>query len=148
MSNLNRFVEAQKEAYPVAFREIKNGMKMSHWMWYIFPQISGLGQSVISTYYAISDLEEASNYLNDELLGTRLKEISSELLKLETNEPVLVFGYLDSMKLNSSMTLFDYVSDEDDNVFSRVLDKYYDGRKDDATLKIISDMRKKEIIKK
>lgn len=146
MSNLNRFIEAQKEAYPRALKEIKNGMKETHWMWYIFPQISGLGQSSTSTYYAINDLDEAVAYLNDEILGGRLREISNELLKLETNQPVLVFGWIDSMKLRSSMTLFDYVSDEDDDVFQKVIDKYYDGRKDEATLNIIADMNNKEFI--
>lgn len=148
MGDLNRFIEAQFDAYPRALKEVQNGIKQSHWMWYIFPQISGLGQSSMATYYAISDLDEARSYLNNELLGTRLKEISNELLKLETSEPVLVFGWVDSMKLNSSMTLFDYVSGDSNNVFSRVLDKFYDGRKDSATLKIIDTMKGKTFVKK
>ena len=106
MSELNRFYEAQEEGYPRALSEIKNGMKVSHWMWYIFPQITGLGYSSTAQYYAIKDLEEANEYLNDEVLGNRLREISLELLKLETNIPVMVFGMVDSLKLNSSMTLF------------------------------------------
>ena len=147
MNNLNRFIDAQEEAYPKALQEIKNGMKMSHWMWYIFPQISGLGHSSLATYYAISDLDEARAYLSDIVLGNRLKEISNELLKLETNEPVLVFGKVDSLKLNSSMTLFDYVSDGED-VFQRVLDKFYDGRKDELTLNICKNMKGKSFYKK
>ena len=87
MSELNRFYEAQEEGYPRALSEIKNGMKVSHWMWYIFPQITGLGYSSTAQYYAIKDLEEANEYLNDEVLGNRLREISLELLKIETNIP-------------------------------------------------------------
>lgn len=146
-NSLERFVLAQRDSYPVALQEIKNGMKMSHWMWYIFPQISGLGHSSLATYYAISDLDEARAYLSDIVLGNRLKEISNELLKLETNEPVLVFGKIDSLKLNSSMTLFDYVSDGED-VFQRVLDKFYDGRKDELTLNICKNMKGKSFYKK
>ena len=144
-NGLERFILAQRDSYPVALQEVKNGMKNSHWMWYIFPQISGLGQSSISTYYAINDLEEARAYLSDEILGTRLKEISNELLELETNEPVLVFGKIDSLKLNSSMTLFDYIGDDD--VFQRVLDKFYDGRKDEITLSICESMKSKTFYK-
>ena len=118
MSDLQRFYEAQEEGYPRALSEIKNGMKVSHWMWYIFPQITGLGYSSTAKYYEIQNLEEANEYLNDEVLGNRLREISSELLNLETNIPVMVFGMVDSLKLCSSMTLFDYVSEDEDNVFS------------------------------
>ncbi len=149
MSNLNRFIEAQEEAYPRALSEIKNGMKQTHWMWYIFPQIRGLGMSTISTYYAISDLDEARAYLEDEVLGNRLREISLELLKLETRDPVLVFGWVDALKLNSSMTLFDYVGESSDNgVFHEVIDKYFDGRKDEATLKICQEMQSKPFMKR
>ena len=147
MSELNRFHEAQEEGYPRALSEIKNGMKVSHWMWYIFPQITGLGYSSTAQYYAIKDLEEALEYLNDEVLGNRLREISSELLKLETNIPVMVFGMVDSLKLNSSMTLFDYISEDSDNVFSKVIDKYYDGVKDQKTIDICNDMKEK-VLKK
>ena len=93
MSDLQRFYEAQEEGYPRALSEIKNGMKVSHWMWYIFPQITGLGYSSTAKYYEIQNLEEANEYLNDEVLGNRLREISSELLNLETNIPV-IFGVL------------------------------------------------------
>lgn len=146
-NSLERFVLAQRDSYPVALQEIKNGMKMSHWMWYIFPQISGLGHSSLATYYAISDLDEARAYLSDIVLGNRLKEISNELLKLETNEPVLVFGKVDALKLNSSMTLFDYVSDGED-IFQKVIDKFYDGRKDELTLNICKNMKGKSFYKK
>lgn len=143
MSDLNRFYEAQKEGYPRALEEVKNGMKVSHWMWYIFPQIIGLGNSSTSVYYAIKDLDEAREYLNDEVLGSRLKEISYELLKLETNIPVMIFGMIDSMKLNSSMTLFDYVCEDEDNIFEKVIDKYFDGMKDQNTIDICKQMGQK-----
>ena len=147
MSDLQRFYEAQEEGYPRALSEIKNGMKVSHWMWYIFPQITGLGYSSTAKYYEIQNLEEANEYLNDEVLGNRLREISSELLNLETNIPVVVFGMVDSLKLCSSMTLFDYVSEDEDNVFSKVIDKYYDGIKDQKTIDICDGMKEK-ILKK
>ena len=143
MSDLNRFIEAQEEGYPRALKEIKNGMKETHWMWYIFPQIIGLGRSSTAEYYAIKDLDEAREYLNDEVLGARLKEISNELLKLDTNTPTLVFGAVDSLKLNSSMTLFDYVSDS--SIFSEVIDKYYDGKKDELTITICDKMSGKSL---
>ncbi len=143
MSDLNRFYEVQKEGYPRALEEVKNGMKVSHWMWYIFPQIIGLGNSSTSVYYAIKDLDEAREYLNDEVLGSRLKEISYELLKLETNIPVMIFGMIDSMKLNSSMTLFDYVCEDEDNIFEKVIDKYFDGMKDQNTIDICNQMGSK-----
>ena len=136
MVNLDRFLLAQEDNYERALQEVKNGNKTTHWMWYIFPQIIGLGSSSTAEYYAIKSIEEAKNYLNDEVLGSRLKEISSELLKLETNIPVLVFGEIDALKLRSSMTLFDYVSENDSNIFIDVLDKYYDGKKDDLTIEI------------
>lgn len=138
MSNLDRFILAQEESYPRALEEIKNGMKETHWMWYIFPQIVGLGRSSTAEYYAIKDLDEAREYLEDEVLGARLKEITNELLKLETNTPTLVFGAVDALKLNSSMTLFDYVSDS--SIFSEVIDKYYDGHKDELTIAICDKM--------
>ena len=84
MNDLNRFIQAQEADFPIALSEIKNGRKKSHWMWYIFPQIKGLGLSQTSIYYAISDIEEAENYLNHPILGSRLIEISNELLKLDS----------------------------------------------------------------
>ena len=133
-NNLNRFLKAQEYDYEIALKEIQNGRKVSHWMWYIFPQIRGLGESSTSEYYEIKDLDEASEYLNHEILGYRLKEITNELLKLDTNDSISIFGYIDSMKLKSCMTLFDIVSDND--IFSRVLDKYYNGEKDKLTLSL------------
>lgn len=138
MSDLSRFISAHEEDYDRALSEIKSGFKRSHWMWYIFPQIQGLGVSETSKFYAIKSLEEANDFLNDEVLGSHLREISSELLKLELKNPTYVFGEVDSHKLNSCMTLFNYISN--DIVFECVLDEYFDGRKDEATLEICNSM--------
>lgn len=134
--NLNRFKEAQEKAYTQALSEIKQGRKQSHWMWFIFPQIAGLGMSATSRFYAISCLDEAKEYLADEILGSRLIEISSELLKLHTNDPVKIFGSIDAMKLQSSMTLFSLVDGAPD-VFKQVLNKFYNGELDKKTINII-----------
>ena len=130
--NLNRFHEAQAYSYQVALAEIKEGYKRSHWMWYIFPQIKGLGQSSTSEYYGITCLGEAEAYLKDDVLGTRLKEICEELLKHSEKSAQAIFGGIDSMKLKSSMTLFDKVSP--DEVFAKVLDVFFDGKRDGRTL--------------
>jgi uncharacterized protein (DUF1810 family) len=138
MNNLDRFIEAQDEVYLKALEEIKRGRKISHWMWYIFPQIKGLGSSNISVYYSIKSLEEAKEYLDNDILGNRLREISEELLKLKENNPKMIFGEIDSLKLKSSMTLFKYISNEE--VFTNVLNKYYQGEEDNLTLSICENM--------
>ena len=135
MMSLQRFIDAQKEDYAMAFREISNGKKRNHYMWYIFPQIKGLGRSSTAKYYGIVGLEEAREYMDDEYLRNNLINISSELLKLETNDPVDIFGHVDSKKLRSSMTLFELVSDND--VFSLVLEKYFDGKRDELTIELV-----------
>ncbi len=104
-------------------------------MWYIFPQIKGLGRSSTAKYYSIDGLEEAREYMDNEYLRDNLINISSELLKLETNDPISIFGHTDSKKLRSSMTLFELVSD--DEVFSLVLEKYFDGKRDELTLDLV-----------
>jgi uncharacterized protein (DUF1810 family) len=134
--NLYRFVKAQERYYPIALQEIRNGRKESHWMWFIFPQIKGLGYSSKSTFYAIHDLDEARSYLNDKTLGSRLIEISSELLRLPTNNAEAIFGYVDALKLRSCMTLFSLVPNANP-VFRAVLDKFFAGKKDDKTLALI-----------
>ena len=144
MGKLDRFTKAQEDAYLIALNEIKNGKKQSHWMWYIFPQIKGLGMSEISRYYGIDDEDEAKKYLDNDILGFRLREITLELLKLDIDNPVDIFGVIDAMKLKSSMTLFDYVSD--DKIFSKVLTKYYNGEVDDKTILICK--QKNSIYKK
>lgn len=140
MEQLDRFIKAQENTYLVALKEIKNGRKQSHWMWYIFPQIKGLGMSETSRYYGIDGEEEAKAYLDNEILGSRLREITSELLKLNIDNPVNIFGTIDTMKLKSSMTLFDYVSE--DKIFSQVLNKYYNGEIDEKTI-LLCKKRKK-----
>ncbi|MEP6682644.1 MAG: DUF1810 domain-containing protein [Parafilimonas sp.] len=135
--NLERFIEAQQTDYAVALSEIKHGKKRSHWMWYIFPQVLGLGFTSVSMQYGIKDLDEATAYLNDETLGKRLIEMSNALLVLETNDANKVFGRTDSMKLRSSMTLFSLVHGADE-VFQKVLDKFFDGKKDEKTLQLLN----------
>ena len=133
--SLERFIDAQKEDYDMAFREISNGKKRNHYMWYIFPQIKGLGRSSTAKHYSIDGLEEAREYMENEYLRNNLLNISSELLKLETDNPVEIFGHIDSKKLRSSMTLFELVSDNE--VFSLVLEKYFDGKRDEFTLDLV-----------
>ena len=133
--SVERFIDAQKEDYDMAFREISKGKKINHYMWYIFPQVKGLGRSSTANYYGIDGLKEAREYMKNEYLGNNLIAISNELLKLETNDPVEIFGHTDSKKLRSSMTLFELVSDND--VFHLVLEKYYDGKRDQKTLDLI-----------
>lgn len=133
---LDRFLDAQRGDYAAALAEVRRGRKTSHWMWYIFPQIAGLGQSSTARYYSIRDLEEAREYYAHPVLGQRLREISGALLELRGSDPVAVFGGIDSMKLKSSMTLF-AVAAPDDPLFRQVLDKYYGGEQDALTLRIL-----------
>ena len=133
---LDRFLDAQRDDYAAALAEVRRGRKTSHWMWYIFPQIAGLGQSSTARYYSIRDLEEAREYYAHPVLGQRLREISGVLLELRGSDPVAVFGGIDSMKLKSSMTLF-AVAAPDDPLFQQVLDKYYGGEQDVLTLRIL-----------
>ena len=132
MSNLDRFIKAQENDYETALNEIENGHKQSHWIWYIFPQLQGLGFSSMSQFYGIKDEEEAIDYMNHPVLRERLLEISQALLSLDCNDPVRVMGYPDNLKLQSSMTFFSIVSKEP--VFQKVLDKFYDGQEDQSTL--------------
>lgn len=133
--NLNRFVEAQNNVYEQVVAELRQGRKTSHWMWYIFPQIKGLGYSSTAMYYAILSLDEATEYLNHPVLGSRLIECCRILLGLENKTAEYIFGGIDAMKLKSSMTLYSLVSDNP--VFNQVLGMYYNGKKDNATLRII-----------
>ena len=135
--NLQRFHDAQEYSFQIALTEIKAGFKRSHWMWYVFPQIKGLGRSATSEYYGITCVDEAKVYLEDEVLGTRLREICEALLKHSNKSARDIFGGIDSMKLKSSMTLFDKVSPNE--VFGKVLDIFFDGRRDIRTLEIIQN---------
>jgi uncharacterized protein (DUF1810 family) len=133
---MNRFLEAQEKNYAKALSEIKKGKKQSHWIWYIFPQILGLGTSIPAQYYGIKDMREATEFLSHPILGTRLIEISMALLELPGKDAFTVLGSPDDMKLKSSMTLFSLVKDANP-VFQQVLDKFFEGEKDKRTLQIL-----------
>lgn len=135
-TTLQRFIDAQQEDYANALAEVKNGYKRSHWMWYIFPQIQGLGFSETSKYYAIRDVNEAEQYLKHPDLGSRLIQICNVLLELKSSDPYRVFGSPDDLKLKSSMTLFASLP-QTDPIFQAVLDKFFHGAKDNKTLQII-----------
>lgn len=134
--NLERFVEAQVRDYSMALNEIRNGYKCGHWMWYIFPQLKQLGKSSMSRYYGIENIDEAKEYLLHPVLGTRLKELCRTLLEVDSDNPYTIMGTVDGMKLCSSMTLFSEAEDGDD-IFDKVLSKFYDGKKDCSTLELL-----------
>ena len=134
--SLNRFTEAQERTYAIALEEIKRGEKQSHWMWYIFPQLRGLGRSPMAHTYGISGLEEARAYLAHPVLSARLTEISEALLQHQ-KAPEAIFGEIDAMKLRSSMTLFALVS-ESGSVFHQVLQQFYNGEMDRKTLELVN----------
>jgi len=136
MYDLNRFKKAQKMDYPIALEEVKSGRKTSHWIWYIFPQLKGLGFSGMSDYYGIDGLDEAKEYLADPLLKSHLIEISEALLNTGGNDPSEIFGYPDDLKVHSSMTLF-AIADSSVAVFRQVLDRFYNGKEDQGTLRIL-----------
>lgn len=131
--NLERFHDAQDRCYQIALEEVRKGYKSSHWIWYIFPQIKGLGSSPNAIYYGISGLDEARAYLADETLGPRLKEITAELLRHSDRNIHSILGGIDSLKLKSSMTLFDLVSRND--IFAEVLKTFFEDQRDLLTLK-------------
>lgn len=135
-SDLEKFVNAQDRDYSSALAEIKNGRKQGHWIWYIFPQISGLGMSSTSQYYGIENIEQASRYLQHPVLGKRLVEISNAILGIENKTANQILGSPDDMKLRSCMTLFNLVKNTDP-VFQAVLDKYFKGRPDAKTIAIV-----------
>ncbi|MFD2874128.1 DUF1810 domain-containing protein [Mucilaginibacter ximonensis] len=139
MDDLQRFIDAQESSYADALAEIKHGRKRSHWMWFIFPQLQGLGFSEMSKRYAIKNLDEAEAYINHPILGQRLIEICAELLSLETNSAYQVFGSPDDLKLRSSMTLFASLPDAYP-VFKSVLDKFFEGAMDKATLHLLGEI--------
>lgn len=134
-TGLQRFIEAQKDSYSQALAEVRNGRKRSHWIWYIFPQVKGLGFSHYSQYYGISSLQEAKEYMENPLLGKRLLEITASLLLHKGKDIEAVMGYVDAMKLKSSMTLFDAVMPG--NVFAEVLDEFYGGERCQRTLDLL-----------
>ena len=136
MYDLERFYEAQEYDYETALSKIRNGRKESHWMWYIFPQVSGLGRSTMAEYYAIRSREEAKAYIEEPVLGKRLIEISQALLQVDSDDAEEVMGWPDNLKLRSCMTLFAEVAPEQP-VFRSVLEKFYDGEMDGKTLDIL-----------
>lgn len=134
--NLSRFIDAQETAYPIALDELRAGYKRTHWIWFIFPKLKHLGFSYNSTHFGISGKEESLAYLKNDILEERLREVCDVLLNLPTDDTESIFGRLDSLKLRSSMTLFDYVMPED--VFGKVLERFFNSDKDIETLKILS----------
>ena len=130
--NLFRFVKAQAQSYQIALKEIEAGKKQSHWMWYIFPQLKGLGHSSFSEYYGISAIAEATAYLNHQYLGAHLREITEALLKHEGKSAVDIMSGTDALKLRSCRTLFDLVSPND--IFRKVIDTFYFGKLDLITM--------------
>ena len=133
---IDRFVKAQKYEYSTALKEIKKGQKTSHWIWYIFPQIKGLGQSSISKKYGLEGIEEAREYLSNPVLRNHLYEISNELLKHKDKDINTIMGSnIDAVKLKSCMTLFNEV--EPNSIFEDVLESFYNGEKDEKTLTLI-----------
>lgn len=134
---LTRFIDAQERMYGTVLSELESGQKRSHWMWFIFPQIVGLGHSATSVHYSIKSAGEARAYLDHPVLGGRLAECSEALLAVEGRSASAIFGYPDDMKLKSSMTLFAAVAEDPHSVFARVLDRYFQGERDAATLGIL-----------
>ena len=130
--NLERFIEAQAPVYDKALAELKAGCKQSHWMWFVFPQIAGLGHSPMAQHYAIQNLAEARAYLTHPLLGTRLRECTQAVLDTEGRTAHEIFGSPDDLKFCSSMTLFDLASPGD--IFRIALDRYFGGEDDALTL--------------
>ena len=134
-TGLQRFIEAQNDSYDQALKEIINGRKLTHWIWYIFPQIKGLGFSYNSEYYGITSLQEARDYLENELLRKRLFEITESLLMHKGKDIESIMGDIDALKLKSSMTLFDAV--QPGSIFGEVLDEFYGGERCRRTLEKI-----------
>jgi uncharacterized protein (DUF1810 family) len=134
--NLRRFVLIQQVTYPQALAEIRRGQKTSHWMWYIFPQIDGLGFSPTSRQYSIKSVAEAEAYLGHPILGPRLVECADATLAVEGRSAEEIFGSVDAQKLRSCATLFAHVSPEG-SVFHRLLDRYFEGHADERTLGLL-----------
>lgn len=136
MEGLERFLDGQRFGYETALAEMKQGEKRNHWIWYIFPQVKGLGHSPNAQYYGIKDLEEAKAYLQHPVLGQRLREITAEVLKHSGSDIETIMGSrIDALKFRSSMTLFDLVSPND--IFKKALATFFDGMADKRTLSIV-----------
>jgi uncharacterized protein (DUF1810 family) len=135
--NLARFIEAQQGEYEAALAEIRAGRKRSHWMWYVFPQFTGLGSSPTSVHYAIKSRDEAKQYLAHPVLGRRLVECAEAVLRIDNRSVHEIFGSPDDMKLRSSATLFASVS-PDGSVFQQIIDKYFEGKPDQRTITLLA----------
>ena len=133
--NLERFLDGQRFGYEYALNEMKSGRKEGHWIWYVFPQMKGLGYSPNSQFYGISGKEEAKAYLEHPVLGARLREITGSLLTIEGKTAEEILSPIDAMKVRSSMTLFDAVCPGD--IFSAVLDKFYESKRDSKTMNLL-----------
>jgi uncharacterized protein (DUF1810 family) len=138
--DLDRFVAAQRDVYPQALAELRAGRKRSHWMWFVFPQVEGLGASPVSRRYAIRDLDEARAYFNHPELGPRLVECARTLLERDGLAASEIFPYPDDLKLKSSMTLFECAAPAP-SVFTGVLERYFDGERDGRTLQRLALVR-------
>ena len=136
-NSLDRFVQAQTLMYPSVLKQMQNGKKTSHWMWYMFPQLRGLGTSFMANMYGVSGLAEAKAYLAHPVLSRRLYELCGELLKHKDKTALEIFGDIDEMKLKSSMTLFALTS-EDYTIFDEVLENFFGGEMDEVTVKLIN----------
>ena len=134
--NLKRFLSAQEGVYERALAELKGGQKRTHWIWFIFPQIDGLGYSPTAKRYSIKSMEEARQYLDDTVLGKRLLECTEAVIALKGGSVSEIFGYPDDLKFKSSMTLFEKIAGTG-SVFSSALDKYCHGERDAATLRLL-----------
>ena len=136
--SLERFVKAQQHNYEIAKEELSRGRKESHWIWYIFPQLKGLGMPSTSNYYGIRDIEEAKEYYSHPILGKRLIELTKIVLNINTDDIHKIMPSPDDLKLRSSMTLFDIVSPED--IFDEILNKFYANQRCDITIRMLSEM--------
>lgn len=135
MNSIDKFIKAQEKDYELALNEIKSGKKRSHWIWYIFPQLSSLGFSSTAKYYGIKDLEEAKEYLENDILKSHLEEITNELLMLPSYDILSIVSYPDNLKINSCMTLFYLASNNE--LYKKVIDKYYNSKMDENTIKLL-----------
>jgi uncharacterized protein (DUF1810 family) len=133
---LDRFVQAQEGLYESVLRELRAGRKAGHWMWFVFPQLAGLGRSETSRFYAIVSLEEARAYLAHPILGARLRECATAVLRVDGRSAEQIFGEIDAVKLRSSMTLFQRAA-PDEALFGAVLERFFDGRTDPATDRLL-----------
>jgi uncharacterized protein (DUF1810 family) len=137
VSDLDRFVAAQDAVYPQVLAELGRGRKTSHWMWFVFPQIAGLGESAMSQHYAIADADEARAYLAHPILGARLRECTQTVLAIHGKTAEQIFGGIDAMKFRSSLTLFASVAGQGDDEFRQALEQYFSGASDQRTLTLL-----------